>query len=290
MERGKYTKYALLGPTLIIVVAVSIYPVIFAFTTSFRDWRLARSLTPGEFVGLDNYTRAFQDENFINSMVVTTEFVIISVSLSIILGLLFAVILQRRTRLTSIAKIALILPFAVAPAIRGFTWRFMLNPQFGAFDALVDTFIPFMADISWLSEPFWALLMLAITEVWGWSSLVALMFLGALGTINPEITEAASLDGANEWQIFWRVTIPMLYPIILLVTLLRIIFSLKIFDQVVTLTGGGPGNATETLNFFVYKNGFRFFDMGYASALGYILMVIMLVAAYFYVRSLLRSE
>lgn len=290
MERGRYTKYALLAPTLIIVIAVSIYPVIFAFTTSFRDWRLARSLTPGDFIGLDNYTRAFQDENFINSLGVTARFVVISVSLSIVLGLLFAVVLQRRTRLTAIAKIALILPFAVAPAIRGFTWRFMLNPQYGAFDLIVDTLFPFMADIAWLSEPFWALLMLALTEVWGWSSLVALMFLGALGTINPEITEAASLDGANEWQTFWRITIPMLYPIILLVTLLRIIFSLKIFDQVVTLTGGGPGNSTETLNFFVYKNGFRFFDMGYASALGYILMVIMLVAAYFYVKSLLRSE
>ncbi len=290
MQRGRYAKYALLGPTLIIVVAVSIYPVIFALVTSFRDWRLARSLTPQDFVGLENYLRAFQDENFINSMVVTTQFVIISVTMSIVLGLLFAVVLQRRTTLTTIAKIALILPFAVAPAIRGFTWRFMLNPQFGAFDALVDTFLPFMADIQWLSEPFWALFMLALTEVWGWSSLVALMFLGALGTINPEIIEAGSLDGANEWQTFWKITIPMLSPIILLVTLLRIIFSLKIFDQVVTLTGGGPGNATETLNYFVYKNGFRFFDMGYASALGYILMVIMLVAAFFYVRSLLRSE
>ena len=108
--------------------------------------------------------------------------------------------------------------------------------------------------------------------------------------VSPEISEAAALDGANEWQIFWKITLPMLSPIILLVTLLRIIFSLKIFDQVVTLTGGGPGNATETLNYFVYKNGFRFFDMGYASALGYILMAIMFVAAYFYVKSLLGDK
>ncbi len=290
MQRGRYTKYALLGPTLFIIVAVSLYPIIFAFTTSFRDWRLARSLTPGDFIGLDNYIRAFTDENFINSLVVTGQFVVISVSMSIVLGLLFAIILQRRTTLTAIAKICLILPFAVAPALRGFTWRFMLNPQYGAFDALVDAIFPFMADIQWLSEPFWALFMLALTEVWGWSSLVALMFLGALGTINPEITEAASLDGANEWNTFWKITLPMLYPIILLVTLLRVIFSLKIFDQVVTLTGGGPGNATETLNYFVYKNGFRFFDMGYAAALGYILMAIMFVAAYFYVKMLIGEE
>ena len=290
MQRGRVAKYFLLGPTLLIVLVVSLYPMIFALVTSFRDWRLARSLVPEDFIGLENYTRAFQDENFINSLVVTTEFVFISVSMSIVLGLLFAIILQRRNWLTSITKTVLILPFGVASALRGFTWRFMLNPQYGAFDKIVDTILPFMADISWLSEPFWALFMLAITEVWGWSSLVALMFLGALGTLNPEVSEAASLDGATEWQTFWKITLPILSPIILLVTLLRVIFSLKIFDQVVTLTGGGPGNATETLNFFVYKNGFRFFDMGYASALGYILMAIMFVAAYFYVKRLLGEE
>lgn len=290
MQRGNVMKYVLIGPTLLIVFAVSLYPMIFAFVTSFRDWRLASSLTPEEFIGVENYTRAFLDENFLNSFWVTMRYVVISVSLSIILGLLFAVILQRRSVLTSVAKVVLVLPFAVAPALRGLTWRFMLNPQYGAYDKLIDTVFPFMADIQWLSEPLWALIMMATTEVWGWSSLVGLMFLGALGTVNPEVTEAAALDGANEWQTFWRVTIPMISPIILLVTLLRIIFSLKVFDQVVTLTGGGPGNSTETLNYFVYKAGFRFFDFGYASALGYILVAILFVAAFFYVRMLLGGE
>ena len=262
----------------------------FALITSFRDWRLARSLVPQDFIGLDNYVRAFQDERFLNSLIITIEYVVISVSMSIILGLAMALLLQKNNWLNTIVKTVMILPFAVSPALRGFTWKFMLNPQYGAFDKVVDAVFPFLADISWLAEPTWALIMLAITEVWGWAPLVALMFIGGLDTINPEVTEAAALDGANEIQIFRHVTLPLLSPIILLVTLLRIIFSLKIFDQIVTMTGGGPGDATQALNYFVYLNGFRFFDLGYASALGYLLLLMMLIAAYFYVRALLGDN
>ena len=289
MERGKYSKYFLLGPAVIVTLAASIYPMYFALITSFRDWRLARSLVPEDFIGLDNYSRALQDERFLNSFSITVQYIFISVSMSIVLGLFMALLLQKRTWLNTIVKTVMILPFAVSPALRGFSWKFMLNPQYGVFDQIVDTLFPFMADINWLADPVWALIMLAITEVWGWSPLVALMFIGGLDTINPEITEAAALDGANEWHIFWRVTLPLLSPIILLVTLLRIIFSLKIFDQIVTMTGGGPGDATQALNYFVYLNGFRFFDLGYASALGYLLMLMMFIAAFFYVRALMRD-
>ncbi|MCZ6831719.1 MAG: sugar ABC transporter permease [Gammaproteobacteria bacterium] len=130
--------------------------------------------------------------------------------------------------------------------------------------------------------------MLAVTEIWGWAPLIALIFLGALATINLEILEAAKVDGATEWQTFWRVTLPILSPVLLLITLLRIIFSLRVIDQVFTMTGGGPGDATETLNFFVYKTGFQFFDIGYASALAYILMALLYAVAYLYVKALMR--
>ena len=290
MDRGKYAKYVMLGPAVVVTLAASLYPMYFALVTSFRDWRLSRSLVPQDFVGFDNYIRAFQDERFLNSFVVTIKYIVISVSMSIILGLLMALLLQRKNWLNTITKTLMILPFAVSPALRGFSWKFMLNPQYGVFDKIIDATLPFMADINWLADPLWALIMLAVTEVWGWSPLVALMFIGGLGTINPEITEAASLDGANEWQVFWRITLPLLSPIILLVTLLRIIFSLKIFDQIVTMTGGGPGDATQALNYFVYINGFKFFDFGYASALGYLLLILMLIAAFFYVRSLLGGN
>jgi len=288
VRRGKYFKYLLLGPTILILMATALYPMIFAFIVSFRDWRLANSLTPGEFVGLDNYIRAFTDKGFHNSFLITIEFVLISVPLSMAIGLAIAMLLQRRTRLNTLTKTLLILPFAVAPALKGYSWRFMLNPSYGIFDTMIDALIPPAANIIWLQERFWALFMLAVTEIWGWAPLIALIFLGALGTINKEILEVAKVDGATEWQIFWRVTLPILAPVVLLITLLRIIFSLRVIDQVFTMTGGGPGDATETLNFFVYKTGFQFFDIGYASALAYLLMALLYAVAYLYVKALMR--
>ena len=288
MKRGKYFKYILLGPTVLVLAATAAYPMIFAFVVSFRNWRLAYSRTAGEFVGLDNYARAFSDKAFHNSLLVTLKFVLMSVPLSVAIGLGIALLLQRRTRLTTFTKMLLLLPFAVAPALKGYTWRFMLDPGYGIFDTMIDKLIPPLSGVVWLQEEFLALFMLAVTEIWGWAPLIALIFLGALGTINPDILDAARVDGATAWQTFWRVTLPLLSPVIVLVTLLRIIFSLRVIDQVFTMTGGGPGDATVTLNFFVYRAGFEFFDIGYASALAYIFMAFLFAVAYFYVKALMR--
>jgi multiple sugar transport system permease protein len=290
MERGKYFKYIFIAPTLVILAVTAFYPMYFALDTSFHRWKLTRSIEPEKFIGLDNYTRAFEDDNFINSFKVSLEIVAISVPLSVILGLAIALLLQKATYLNIFSRTFLILPFTIAPALKGYLWRFMLNPEFGMFDNLVDKLIPPLADIVWLEKSFWAIFMVSLTEIWGWAPLIALMFLGGLSTIDQEVIDAARTDGANSLQTMLYVTLPMLRPLILLITVLRIIFSLRLFDQVVTMTGGGPGNSTETLNYFVYENAFRFFDMGYASAVGYILMLIMLVMTYIYVRLLLKGS
>ena len=162
----------------------------------------------------------------------------------------------------------------------------MLNPDYGILDAILDFCLPFMSDVVWLGEPYWAVFWLAMTEIWGWAPYIALVFIGALGALPKETQNAAKVDGANTFQVFWYITLPQLMPIIIMVGLLKTIFSVKMFDQVVTLTGGGPGRATETLNYYVYINGFRFIDMGYAAALAYILILGMLVFAILYVWAL----
>ena len=286
----KQAKYVMLAPAVIVLLATTIYPFLYTLVLSFRDWRLNKSPTPGMFVGLENYARSFEDPNFINSVVVTIWYTIISVAISILLGLAIALLLQKPTFLNTFLKAFLIFPFAMAPALKGFSWRFMLNPHFGIFDAILDFLIPAMSDVVWLGEPFWALFWLAITEVWGWAPYIGLVFIGALDSIPREILEAARVDGASGVQVFFRVTLPMIMPILVMITLLKTIFSVKQFDAVVTLTGGGPGRATETMNFYVYKTGFNFFDMGYASALAYMLITAMFVFAFFYVRALIRGE
>jgi multiple sugar transport system permease protein len=282
----KNVKCLLLTPSLLVVMAVTAYPLVNTFIISFREWRLDRSPRPADFVGLENYIRALSDRFFWNSVYVTITFTIISVVLSVVIGLAMALVLQKPSRFNTVVKTTLIFPFAVAPALKGFSWRFMLNPSWGVYDTLLDTFFPFAADVVWLSHAFWAQFWLAMSEVWGWAPLIALMFIGALGSISPSIFEAAKVEGANNFELFWNITLPLLRPVIIIITLLKTIFSLKMFDQVVTMTGGGPGRATQTLNFYVYLNGFRFIDMGYASALAYLLIIGLTIFAILYVRAL----
>jgi multiple sugar transport system permease protein len=290
MRDDKWIRNLLLGPALLVLAATVVYPFLSAFVLSFRDWQLNKSLLPGAFVGLKNYERAFQDPHFINCVVVTVEYTIISVVISMVVGLGIALLLCRPGLINLILKSFLVFPFAMSPALKGFSWRFMLNPQYGIINHLIGWIYPPAAGFVWLGHPFWAMFWLAITEVWGWAPYIALVFIGALGTLPQEVFDAAKVDGASTIQTFWHVTLPLLRPIIVMMVLLKTIFSVKQFDAVVTLTGGGPGRATETMNYYVYKTGFSFFDMGYASALAYLLVVAMFIFAFFYVRSLLRRE
>jgi multiple sugar transport system permease protein len=285
--RGKSFKYALIAPALLVIVGTTVYPLIYSLLVSFQRWNLSKSTSPGPFVGLENYIRAFHDKNFINSAVVTVKFTVISVSMSIVLGLVIALLLNRPGRFANVMKTLLIFPFAMAPALKGFTWRFLLDGSFGFLDHIIDVLIPPLSHIAWLADANWALFWLAVTEVWGWAPYIALVFIGALGTMSTEMVDAARVDGANPLQLLWHIILPTLRPILLVITLFKTIFSLKMFDQVVTMTGGGPGRATETLNFTVYRTAFVNFDMGYASAMAYILVVVQLIFAVFYVRWLL---
>lgn len=285
--RGKYAKFVMLSPAILVLLATTTYPLIYALIISFRNWKLTKSPEPKEFVGLDNYTQAFDDSGFTNSLQVTFLFTVLSVSLSLGIGLAIALLVQKKSLVNTILKTLLIFPFAVSPTLKGFSWRFMLNADYGLYNKIAKTVFPPAKDIIWLNDTFWAMFGLAMSETWGWAPLIALMFVGALGSISPEITEAARLDGANNFSLFFYITLPLLRPVILIALLLKTIFSLKMFDQVVTMTGGGPGRSTQTFNFFIYQIGFRNLDMGYASALAIMLVIFLSILAYLYVKLLL---
>lgn len=285
----KKRKLLLLIPALSVIAITSTYPLIYAFWLGSHKWLISQSPKMQEFVGLENFIRAMTDSNFF--MVAKTSFLytFISVSLSVVIGLAIAIVLQRPGLLSTFTKTLLIFPFAISPALKGYTFRYLLHPESGVLDRFFNFLFPFTENLIWLGDTGWALYWLAMTEVWGWAPLVALMFLGALGSIPPSLFEAAKLDGTNNTQLFFYVTLPMLLPVVMTITLLRIIFSLKMFDQVVTMTNGGPGASTQTFNYLIYQTGFRFMDMGYAAALAAILIVIMAIFASFYTKSLIRD-
>lgn len=287
--RSRWAKYWYLGPAVVVVLATITYPLVSALLTSFREWQLNETSEPQGFVGLENYQRVFEDPNFWNSVRVTLLYTVLSVGLTLFIALGIALVLQGPGKLKAFAKTTLILPYAVAPVLKGFSWRFMLNENYGIYDTIIDRILPFASGIVWLGEPFWALFSIALSEVWGWAPLIALMFIGALGSIDPEVQEAARVDGATSLQLFFRITLPLLAPVILVAMLLKTIFALKLIDQVVSMTGGGPGASTETLNYFIYLQGFSFLDMGYASALAWIAVLGIGLFTVFYVRVLMRQ-
>jgi multiple sugar transport system permease protein len=200
-----------------------------------------------------------------------------------------ALLLRRAGVLQSVARAVLILPFAVSPALVGISFRFMFNAEMGVYSYVARSLVPGFGDTVWLADPTLALLTLVFSDVWRWVPYMTLVVLGGLAALSREPEEAARIDGATEWQVMRDVTIPQLLPVLSVVAVLKTIFALKMFDQVVTLTGGGPGASTQTLAYLVYSVGFRWYDMGYASAVAYLLTFALVLLAAYYMRLILRK-
>jgi multiple sugar transport system permease protein len=282
--------YALLVPAFVIVIATTIYPLAYSFVTSFREWDLTKQLRPSGFVGLQNYAHAATESGFQNSLWVTTIFVVTSVILTVVLAMSLALLLRRTGRLHTFTRIILILPFAMSPALIGVSYRFMFNPEFGVLAKGLGAVFPALEGTPWLANPDLAMAILVITDVWHWAPYMTFMCLGGLASVPRETEEAARIDGASNLRIVFGIILPQMKGVLLVTAVLKTIFALKMFDQVVTLTGGGPGTSTETMAFFIFNVGFEWFDMGYASALAWILTIITMVISAWYVRMLLSER
>lgn len=288
VKTGKLSA-ALLAPAMIVVAATTIYPLGYSFLTSFRDWRLMTSLRPGPFIGAENYVVAFTDDpEFWKVMGVTAKFVVIDVAATILIALGLAILLLRAGFAKSVLRTLIILPFAMSPALIGISWRFMFNPDYGAFHRSIGTLLPFMRDVDWFASPALAMAALVSADVWHWAPYFTFMLMGGLASIPPETQEAARIDGARAWRVFRDVTLPQLAPVLVVAIILKSVFALKVFDSIVTMTGGGPGLETTTLALFAYNTGFRAYDMGYAAAVSYVLTAILFLLSLSYMRYTFR--
>ncbi|SIS06600.1 carbohydrate ABC transporter membrane protein 1, CUT1 family [Peribacillus simplex] len=286
----KLFKYVLLAPAFMLIAATTFYPLMRSFWISLHEWDLKTSVGMGAFIGLDNYIRAFSDSQFWNSVRATLIFAASTVVLTLILSLIVALLLSKDKKYLSYLRAVFIIPFAMSPALIGYSWRFMLNPDYGLFDKIIGFLIPPLSDVVWLGTNSTAMIALISVVVWIWLPFMSLMFISGLMGMPGEVFEAAKMDGASPLKTLFHITLPMLKPIILIASILMTMFSLKAFDPVVTMTRGGPGDSTEVLNFFIYKTGFRYFDMGYSSALGYILALITIVFVIIYMRKLVKGD
>lgn len=288
--RDRTLAYVLLLPAFLIVLATTLYPLAYSFVTAFREWDLTKHRRPRGFVGIDNFVHAATEPGFQNSLWVTTIFVVTSVLLTLVLAMCLALLLRRTGRLHTFTRIVLILPFAMSPALIGVSYRFMFNPEFGVIAKGLGAVFPWLQGTPWLADPDLAMAILVLTDVWHWTPYMTFMCLGGLASVPKETEEAARIDGASTFRIIFGIILPQMRGVLLVVAVLKTIFALKMFDQVVTLTGGGPGTSTETLAYFIFNVGFKWYDMGYASALAWILTTIMMLISIWYVRMLIGER
>ena len=289
--RDRHLKYLLVLPALLIVAATALYPLFESLRYSFTVGRLTRPNFPQAYVGLENYEWAFTAEPlFWNSVWVTALYTVITVVITTVLALGLALLLAPGGRFRTGVQTLLILPFAMSPALIGVSFRFMFNPEFGLFDAFFGTLLPPLADVAWLADPTLAFAVCVMADVWGWVPFMTLVLIGGLASIPRDTVEAAQVDGASGWRVFHDITLPQLFPVIMIVVILKAIFSVKTFDQIYMLTQGGPGEATQTMAYYAYLNGFKYYDMGFAAAVSWLMVIPMVGLTWAYTRFVFRDR
>ncbi|MET4783172.1 sugar ABC transporter permease [Glaciihabitans sp. UYNi722] len=262
---------AFVAPQVLGVVALGLVPFAFVIWYSLNEWR---PLTGAfNFIGLDNYTQLFSDPTFYASLSASLLFGAALLVFNLSIAMVLAVLLNQRLRGTSAFRTIIFSPVVVSVVAWSIVWSFLLAPNGGinGFLAMIGIDGP-----NWLGEPGTALISVVAVQVFKGVGMNMVLFLAALQGVPAEMKEAAQLDGANPWRSFWSITVPMIAPTILLTCILTTIGSLEVFAPVQLLTGGGPGNATNVLPYFLFRTAFVSQQFGYASAIGVVLFAIIL--------------
>lgn len=265
-------------------------PFAFAVWYSLHRWNLATT-APRTFVGLSNYVRIAQDSDFWSALSVTVAITLLTVVISLTLGLVLAILLNQEFWGRGVARTLLIAPFLIMPTAAGLLWKnSILDPLYGFLNQFLEMFG--LGRVDWLGQ--FPIASVVAVSVWLWTPFMLLILLGGLQSQSPEVLEAAQVDGATTWQRFRHITVPHLRPFLELGAILGSIFILQTFDVIFMTTGGGPGQATTNLPYLLYLTAFRSFEVGEASALGVgvviITVIVALIGLRFFTALLANSE
>lgn len=265
--------FLFLSPTLIVFGAFILFPVIFSFYLSFHQWNMFSTDT--DFIGLENYSRLFQDPEFWNVLKNTAIYTFGTIPLNMVFSLMIAYILNKKIAGKKLLRTLFFAPVIISPVAAAVVWRWLYDPNFGIFNYFIGLFG--VNPINWLNEPTAAMAALIIMGVWKTFGYNMVLFSAGLSGIPDNYYEAALIDGAGWWAKFWHITIPMLAPTTFFILIMSIISSFQVFDIVYVLTSGGPLGSTKVLVFHIYEYAFKFFEMGYASAMSYSLFLILFI-------------
>ncbi len=269
-----FEHWALL-PLLLFLLLFTLYPMIDLVRMGFSTVTPSRGEFAWEFSGLDNFYTMLGDETFRVALRNTVIFVAAAVALQLVVGTLLAVLVERARYLSGLARNVLVWPAIITPVVISVTWWLILNSEFGLLNYVLDAVG--LPQQSWLSSTTWALPTLVVVDVWHWTPVVFLLVLAGLASIDQALYEAARVDGASEWRIFWRITLPLLAPTLAIAAMARTILGFKVFDEIFLLTSGGPGTSTEVVSTYVRDVFFEQFNMGYGAFLGITIVVLLIL-------------
>jgi len=275
MSRRKVTPYLFLAPALILFLCFTAYPIIASLVLSFQKFEGGNYV----FAGLSNYTRLLEDTVFRKALLNTLIILIIQVPIMLFFGLVLANALNSQLlKFRGFFRVGIYMPAVTSLVAYSILFSIMLQDT-----GIINQFLDYIGigPISWLSDPFWAKGSIILAMTWRWTGYNMVIYLSAMQNISEEIYEAASIDGASNVKKFFYITIPQLKPIILFTAIISTISTLQLFDEPFNLTKGGPADATMTLGLYIYNNGFKYFDFSYASAVAYVVVVLVAILSYF---------
>jgi multiple sugar transport system permease protein len=271
---GGYARryWAFAVPAAVVVFAVILFPWIFTLFMSVHDWKVTGS---APFVGLANYAKMLTDERFQGAVVRTLYFTAASVIAPLLLGVWAAVCFASNFKFRGLARTLFVLPMMATPVAISLVWTMMFHPQLGVLNYLL-TSVGLPAS-GWVYDTHTVIPTLVMVETWQWTPLVMLIVLGGIASLPQDPYEAAILDGASAWQMFRHITLPLVWPFIMVAAVIRLIDALKTFDTIYVITLGGPGTASETINILLYQTAFAYYDLGYGSAMVVVFFVLILL-------------
>lgn len=273
-----------LAPATLGFVVFYIWPTLRGAYLSFTEYSL---LQPPRFNGLQNYERMVQDSFFWNALVVTVEYVVINIGLQTVLAVLIAMLMYRLTKSITVRAVIL-LPYLIANVVVALVWYWMLDFQVGIVNQGLE--LIGIDPVAFFGDSHWAIPTVAGINIWRHMGYTALLVFAGLQMIPSYVYEAAEVDGSSEMQTFWRITLPLLRPVLVMVLVVTMIGSFQVFDTIAVTTQGGPINATRVIYFYIYERAFTRFDFGYASAMAMVLFVILAIVSLLQLRLLRAKE
>jgi multiple sugar transport system permease protein len=259
----KIIPYLFIAPNILLFFTFMIIPILFTFYISFHEWGL---FGKPDFTGFENYTRMFQDKVFWTSLWNTLYYTAGTVPFSAAFGLIGALLLNQKVPFRSVFRTIFFAPIVVSLVAAGLIWSWMFNPNYGLFKEILGMFG--VQGVDWLSSSTWAMPAVILTTLWVRIGYCLVIFLAGLQAVPNSLYEAANMDGANSWQKFWRITLPMLKPTTTFILVMEVIHGFMVFDLIYTMTNGGPGYSTTVIVQYIYQKAFTEGEMGYASAIG----------------------